>query len=258
MLVACRLAGLSALEAVLCRGQRAPAISPRGEGGVTYGERTPVRANVLRDALDGRNGSTRWRASGRCLGGCGWRAASAHATTGLFSEKGHLMGQFRTLYPQPDEVRTWGRCLSAFEGATASGMFESDLEPSVNGGLSASIPLLGAEHMRMLWEAAKLDRTDPQSGWFRIGEFGAFDLLLTGYKFKTGFFSPARWLTNVGFLFQRDRSLQTMFDHLFYEKVGAAVTRTIAEVCPLLDRVKVGEWLFVDQNRALSSVGVRL
>ena len=148
--------------------------------------------------------------------------------------------------------------MSAFEGATASGMFESDLEPLVNGGLSASIPLLGAEHMRMLWEVAGLDRTDPQSGWFRVGEFGAFDLRLTGYKFETGLFSPARWLTNVGFSFLRDRSiLLRASDTLFYEKVGFAVTRTIAEVCPLVDRVKVGEWLFVDQDRALSSVGVR-
>jgi hypothetical protein len=35
-----------------------------GKGGVTYGQQTPVRADVLRDALDGRNGS-RWRPSAR-------------------------------------------------------------------------------------------------------------------------------------------------------------------------------------------------
>lgn len=168
------------------------------------------------------------------------------------------MGQFRTLYPLPDEVRTWGRCMSGFEGATASGMFESDLDPSVSGGLDACIPLLGAEQMRLLWEAAGLDQNSPQSGWFRIGEFGAFNLKLTGYKFKTGLFSPARWLTNVGFWFLRDRSIMlSASDTLFYEKLGSAVTRTIAEVCPLVDRAKVGEWLFVDQARALSSVGAR-
>ena len=127
------------------------------------------------------------------------------------------------------------------------------LEPLVNGGLSASIPLLGAEHMRMLWEVAGLDRTDPTERLVSRRRVGAFDLRLTGYKFETGLFSPARWLTNVGFSFLRDRSiLLRASDTLFYEKVGFAVTRTIAEVCPLVDRVKVGEWLFVDQDRALS------
>ena len=55
--------------------QGAPAISPCGKGGVTYGERTPVGADVLRDALDGRNGSTRWRPNGRGHGGGGWLAS---------------------------------------------------------------------------------------------------------------------------------------------------------------------------------------
>ncbi len=47
-------------------------------------------------------------------------------------------------------------------------------------------------------------------------------------------------------------------DTLFYQKLGAAVTRTIAEVCLLVDRTKVGEWPFIEQRQALSSVGVRL
>jgi hypothetical protein len=162
------------------------------------------------------------------------------------------LGQFRTVHPLPDDVRTWGRCMCAFEGATASGMIEDDLEPLTEGGLFASISLFGAEHMRLLWEAAGLDRTDPRSAWFRIGEFGVFSLELTGYKFKTGLFSRPLWLTNAGFLFQRNRSLPTRSDDPFIEKVGSAVTRTIAEVCPLVDRVKVGEWPFVDQDRALA------
>jgi hypothetical protein len=83
------------------------------------------------------------------------------------------MGQFRTIYPTRDEVRTWGRCMSAFEGAIALGMTEHDLEPLIEGGLSAWIPLLGAEHVRMLWDAAGLDKNNPRSGWFRIGDFGA-------------------------------------------------------------------------------------
>jgi hypothetical protein len=90
-------------------------------------------------------------------------------------------------------------------------------------------------------------RPSPRSGWVRIAEFGAFDLALTGYKFKTGLFSPARWLTNVGFFFLRDRDhMLSANDTLFYQKLGAAVTQTIAEVCPLVDRTKVGEWPFVE------------
>ncbi len=111
------------------------------------------------------------------------------------------MGHFRAIYPSRDEVRTWGRCMSGFEGATASGMFEYDLEPLIEGGLCASIPLLGEEHLRMLWSAAGLDKADPKSGWFRIGDFGALDLQLTGYKFQTRLFSRSYWLTNVGFFF---------------------------------------------------------
>jgi hypothetical protein len=60
--------------------------------------------------------------------------------------------------------------VSAFEGATALAMFESNLEPEMSGGLYASIPLLGAEHMRLLWEAVGRDQTGARSSWFRIGQ----------------------------------------------------------------------------------------
>ena len=165
------------------------------------------------------------------------------------------MGKFRAVFPSRDEVRTWGRLMRGFEGATASGMFEYDLEPLTEGGLMASIPMFGADHLRQVWQAARLDQTDPQSGWFQIDEFRAFNLELTTYKFKTGLFSPVRWLTNAGFLFAKDREVASLSSALFFQKLGSSVTNTIAEVCPLVDRVQEFEWPFGHQIEVLRSVG---
>ena len=41
------------------------------------------------------------------------------------------MGQLRTLYLLPDEVRTWGRCMSALVVAsTSESASHSDIHPS--------------------------------------------------------------------------------------------------------------------------------
>ena len=165
------------------------------------------------------------------------------------------MGKFRTVFPSRDEVRTWGRLMRGFEGATASGMFEDELEPLTEGGLIASIPMFGVDHLRQVWQAARLDQTDLQSGWFRIDEFGVFKLELTTYKFKTSLISPVRWLTNAGFLFAKDKEIASLSSALFFQKLGSSVTNTIAEVCPLVDRVLQFEWPFGHQVEVLRSVG---
>lgn len=66
------------------------------------------------------------------------------------------------------------------EARVWNGLKLPDAKLANHGGLYALIPLLGAEICRLLCEAAFLDQTDRRSGWFRIGEIGAFDLQRTG------------------------------------------------------------------------------
>ncbi len=87
----------------------------------------------------------------------------------------------RFLAPSVEEIRTWGRCFSLYPGATATGSSDSNLEPLTDGGLSAAIPLQGADHARRLCEAAWLDPASPER---EIDAFQTFKLGLTGTNLK--------------------------------------------------------------------------
>jgi hypothetical protein len=114
---------------------------------------------------------------------------------------------------------------------------EHDLSPLINGGIYASIPLQGANHVKDLWEVGKFDMTDPESGWFKIDKFKIFKLYLTGYKLRQGFFGKTRWYTKCGMWFFEDDEILCMGlkdKQLYIPYVGCAITNSIAEICPSL------------------------
>jgi hypothetical protein len=135
------------------------------------------------------------------------------------------------------------------------------LEPYSDGGLNASIPLRNANHLKQLWEIGKFDQTDPESGWFSIDKFTVFNLSLMGHKFRPGLFGKTRWYTKCSMIFLKDDNILHLVGkdkHLYIPYVGCAITNSIAELCPLVDRVMRYEWPFVSKEVAFGSVGITI
>ena len=77
----------------------------------------------------------------------------------------------RFLAPSTDDIRAWGCCFKLYLGATATGSSESNLEPLTDGGLSATIPLEGADQVKQLFLMAGLDQVNPQGDWCLVDEY---------------------------------------------------------------------------------------
>ena len=182
-------------------------------------------------------------------------AGSRIGITGMLcDDKGRAGGLFmRIVQTSLDERRIWGRCFRSYDGATATGMEEGDMEPLIEGGLCALVPLHGRTHVKDLWEAAGLPKDDPQSGWHQIDRFNYFGLDVVTYKFRPRLFSPCRWFTNYGLLFMMNKDMLGLSrDMLSFDKLGCSNTASIAETCLLIDRTLLFEWPFVSQEQALA------
>ena len=156
----------------------------------------------------------------------------------------------RFLAPTKEEIRTWGRCLSLYPGATATGSSESNLRPRADGGLSAAIPLQNADHARRLCEAARLDPTNPAGVRRQIDEFQVFKLGLIGYKFETSFRGSVKWFTNCNLQLVEEDSVLSIVSAETY--LGSAITSDIEEVGQLVDKAIVAESRFAEQANSNS------
>jgi len=148
-----------------------------------------------------------------------------------------------------NEKRKWGCCFNIYKGATATGMFDDELWPDADGGLHAHVPLHNALHVKALWEAAGLTKTDPRSGWRQVDNFNHFQLEIVTYKIRRHFFSPCRWATHYGLLFSKETYLNPR-DTLAFPNIGYSNTADISETVLLLDKIMSAEWPFVSQKQA--------
>ncbi len=160
----------------------------------------------------------------------------------------------RFLAPSTEDIRTWGRCFSAYPGATATGSSEKNLQPLADGGLSAAVPLHDADHARRLCDSAGLEPTRLESARREVGDFDVFKLGLTCYKFETSFRGAVKWFTNCNLLLlEVDRVFSLVSAETY---LGSSITGSIEEVGLLVDKVMVADSLFVPGGMVPESTGL--
>ena len=162
----------------------------------------------------------------------------------------------RFLAPSKEDIRTWGRCLSAYPGATATGSTEKNLQPLLDGGLSAAIPLGDPEHAQRLCHAIGLDPTGPKGDTRDVEGATLFKLGLTGYKFETSFRGPVKWFTNCNLLLLEDHRVFSLVSAETY--LGSSITSSIEEVGLLVDKVIAADPPLVPVGRVFESTVVTI
>jgi hypothetical protein len=150
----------------------------------------------------------------------------------LTAQKDNVM---RFLAPAKDDIRIWDRCFKRYPGATATG-------PLADGALTAAVPIRAANHVKRVWEAARVDDTNPEND-SQSDKLQVFKLALKGYKFEASFRGPVKWfaICNVQML-KDDDTLPIVSAETYLD---SAVTSSIEEICILLDRMVVQERPFV-------------
>lgn len=157
----------------------------------------------------------------------------------------------RFLSPSTEDIRTWGRCFSLYLGATATGSSERNMKPRADGGLSAAIPLQGAEHANRLCDKSGLVSTISESDRRRIDGFQIYRLGLTGYKFETSFRGAVKWFTNCNLqCVDEDRVLSLLSAETY---LGSWITSNIEEVSLLVDEATVYELLSAPGEQVFAS-----
>jgi len=115
-------------------------------------------------------------------------------------------------------------------------MIEPD-EPYLDGSIRGHIPVRESQ-VRAIWEAGKIGKDHPKSGWHLIGDFDEFKLEVRGYKMRGGFFSSSNWLATFGFWFGGISGVNSQIDN-----IGFVRSKTIPDIFLIVDKLLRAEWV---------------